>query len=218
MQLGIIKQFVTMKEFENACRKHITQYFNECLQKNRLIPKSGEIIYVKSRTQFERMEEIIASARIELFVLGINLEGILNMMDQVLFKAHSGLKVHLLALDPLGRSLEFFNINNIDTTYRKNKIISNLQILHMKFASCKNIELKVIDRVFTAGCTAVDISTKNGRIIAQQYLNNVGTADAPILDLYTEQTPSNFVVYTRYLESLWAESTEYNSSLQRKDA
>lgn len=209
MKLGIVQQFGSTKEFEKLCRKHILQFFNSNIAKYVEQPLESMLL-VKTRAEFERMEEIVNKATHDIFILGINLESVVNMSDLLLAKANSGIRIKLLALDPACPAVEYFNINNIDTDYRRNKIITNLNILQTKFCSCSNISLRVIDRVFVAGCTGIDIEG-NGRIVAQQYLNNVGTAQAPILDIYATQSPKWFATYREYLDELWNISREYTA-------
>ncbi len=207
MKLGIVQQFGSTKEFEKLCRKHILQFFNTNIAKYAEQPIDSMLL-VKTRAEFERMEEIVKKATHDIFILGINLESVVNMSDILLSKANAGVKIKLLALDPMCPAVEHFNINNIDTDYRRNKIITNLKIIQNKFCSCDNITLRVVGRVFVAGCTGIDIEEK-GRIVAQQYLNNVGTAKAPILDIYAAHNPQWFSTYRDYLDKLWDISREY---------
>lgn len=213
MKLGIVKEFSTTKEFEKECRININQWFNKSIEQIRQPSSMRDIINVKSRYQFERIEEIIAKAEKDVLVLGINLDGIVNMIEQFQLKERSELNVRLLALNPFGASIEGFIDNGIDIECRKSKIISNLHILNNKLGSCKNIDIRVIDRFFTAGCIALDMQSTKGRIIAQQYLNNVGTADAPTLDIRREN-PLYFETYRHYLETLWRDSIACHSILR----
>lgn len=207
MKLGIVQQFRSTKEFEKLCRKHILQFFNSNIIKYVEQPIDS-MLSVKTRAKFERMEEIVKKAKHDIFILGINLESVVNMSDILLSKANSGIEIKLLALDPVCSAVEYFNINNIDTDYRRNKIITNLNIIQNKLCSCTNVSLRIIDRIFVAGCTGIDIEGK-GRIVAQQYLNNVGTAQAPILDIYATHSPQWFATYREYLGKLWDISKEY---------
>lgn len=207
MKLGIVQQFESTRAFEKLCRKHILQFYDYNVQKY-AEPSIDNMLPVKTRSEFERMEEIVNKATHDIFILGINLECVVNMTDLLLLKATSGVMIKLLALDPMCSVVEHFNINNINTDYRRNKIITNLKIIQNKFHNCHNISLHVIDKVFVAGCTGIDIE-ENGRIVAQQYLNNVGTSKAPILDIYATRNPQWFATYREYLDKLWDISSEY---------
>jgi len=210
MQLGIVQRFKTNKEFESICRKQITEFFNNKRQeaeKYQIISENK--IIVKNRAEFERMEEIVKQATRDIFILGINLECALNMIDLLINKATEGVRINLLALDPLGKTIEHFNINDIDTDYRRKKIISNLEILAEKFKDIENIELRKIDNIFVSGCTCVDINTNNGRIIAQHYLNFIGTSNAPILDIYAKTNNKVFSAYKESLFKLWERGQKY---------
>lgn len=200
MKLGIVQSFNTATQFEKYIRKHINQFFMHKLSEYQKI-YSGQRVLIKSRKEFERMEDIVSSANEDIFILGINLEGALNIRDALKQKSQQGVKIKLLALDPHGTSVRYFNINDIDLSQRQGKIIDNLHIL--KNFESENINVRVTDRIFIAGCTAIDFNSKNGRIIAQHYLNSTSTSVAPTLDIFANDTPDWFSVYKNYLETLW---------------
>lgn len=202
--LGIIQSFDSSKEFESLCRKHILQFFNEQCESYR--PRSflfDSIVNVKPRSSFERMESIVGAAKKNVFILGINLEGAINLREMLVDKARQGVAIKLLALSPYGRELEHFNINDVDTEIKRSKIITNLDILYSQTKGVPNIELRTVDNIFVSGCTAIDADTSYGRIVSQQYLFHVGTANAPILDIYADEAPTCFEAYNQYLRNLW---------------
>ena len=211
MKLGIVQEYSSLKQFEQFIRKHITQFFDEKYnaQQNK---KDEQRVVLKGRKDFERMEEIVSSATEEVYILGINLEGAMNIRELLIKKALSGVKIRLLALDPKGDAIGPFNINDVDLQVRRNKIISNLQLMR-DLSTYSNIQIKVVDRFFIAGCTAVDFNNQNGRIIAQHYLTATSTSVAPTLDLNYKDSPYWMGVYSNYLESLWNKyAKEYYSN------
>lgn len=199
-KLGIVQEYDKISEFEKNARKHINQFFMQKLEEIKIVTSSQRVL-IKSRKDFERMEEIVSRATAEIFILGINLEGALNIRELLLKKAHNGVKVKLLALDPTGDAVKYFNINDVELSQRRGKIVENLKIL--KSIMNENIEIRVTDRIFIAGCTAIDANDDNGRIIAQHYLNSTSTSVAPTLDIYKEDTPEWVNVYNNYLDALW---------------
>lgn len=199
MKLGIVQEFSTISQFELKIRKHLLQYMAQNNISNNGI--KYERVPIKSRKEFERMEDIVAAAEKEIFILGINLEGALNIRGLLQEKSKRGIKIKLLAMEPFGKTIDAFNINNVDINERRNKIVSNLKIL--KTIASNNIELRTTDRIFIAGCTAIDMGSPGGRIIAQQYLNCISTSEAPILDIYYTDNAHWFEIYQQYLETLW---------------
>lgn len=199
-KLGIVQNYNSSSQFEKNIRKHITQFFMKKLAENQ---KSflGQRVLIKTRKEFERMEDIVSCAKEDIYILGINLEGALNIRESLIKKAHEGIKVRLLALDPYGTAVEYFNINDVELSQRRGKIVENLKIF--KPIIGENFEIRVTDRIFIAGCTAIDCCSDNGRIIAQHYLNSTSTSEAPTLDLYAKDTPDWINVYKNYLEILW---------------
>lgn len=212
MKIGIVQEFNNTREFENKCRKHLFKFFNDKIEHYRSSPfidSSSNIITIKTRKKFERMEEILDRATNDIFIMGINLEGALNSIDLLKNKAKNGIEIKLLAVKPDDNLLYYFNMNDISVEDKKQKIISNLKILLEKL-SIDNISIGIVDRIFTAGCVAIDIEKKssNSRIIAQQYLNYIGTSLAPAMDIYSNNEEL-FNTYSNYLKSLWKNSDIY---------
>lgn len=202
-KLGIVQAFNSATEFENLCRKHIMHYFEEqCNIYRKRAHSSSTMVSIKSRSNFERMEAIVGSAKSDIYILGINLEGALNLRDLLVEKSKNGVKIKLAALDPFGKSLDFFKVNNVSSVVKREKIINNLNLLY-QYTQYPNIELRVVDNVFTSGCTGIDIETSAGRIVSQQYLFQVSTSEAPVLDIYADETPLCYNTYYQYLQNLW---------------
>ncbi len=200
MKLGIVQEYTSTKDFERYIRKHIAQYFDEKLKICQYNTSENRVI-LKGRKDFERMEEIVSSATKEIYILGINLEGAMNIRDILIKKAEEGVKIRLLALDPNGKAIEPFNINGVELEQRRNKIITNL--LMLENLKAYHIDIKVVDKFFVAGCTGIDYHSHNGRIIAQHYLTATSTSTAPTLDLYSQDSPYWFKIYSNYLDNLW---------------
>lgn len=199
-KLGVVQNYNSSMQFEKYIRKHISQFFMRKLNENGKDFLKQRVL-IKTRKEFERMEDIVSCANEEIFILGINLEGALNIRDTLIKKAQKGIKVKLLALDPYGTAVEYFNINDVELSQRRGKIVENLKIFSGIIGN--NFEVKVTDRIFIAGCTAIDCSSVYGRMIAQHYLNSTSTSEAPVLDIYVKDTPGWVNIYKNYMEILW---------------
>jgi hypothetical protein len=219
MNFGIIQDFENSSDFEARCRTHILKFFNDKIESYNHLPliKNKNVISVKTRKDFERMEEILDRAENEIFINGINLEGALNAIDLLHKKAYKGVRIKLLALNPDETLLFYFNMNEISVDVKKNKIVSNLKIITDKL-NHKNVEIRLIDRIFVAGCVGIDMDIKDkGRIIAQQYLNGVGTSVAPALDIYNSNNKDIYDSYHKYILELWKLSKTYKGGFTNED-
>ena len=170
MNLGIIQKFDDSVEFERLCRKHILQFFDDKIALYNKRHSYCEHIIMKNRKHFDRMEEIVSEAKHDILILGINLEGALNISSLLLEMADKGVHIRLLALNPFGEAINHFNTNDIDLNYRKKKIISNLEILTSRINNHINCKLHIVDKIFGV-CSLIDRQSHSLKTF--EYLFNI---------------------------------------------
>jgi len=158
------------------------------------------------------MGVIATEARHDLFVCGVNLDGVVAMTDTVRDLIDAGVRVRLLVLDPDGSSLPVFSrFSDVDPAVRRGKIASNLRYLADQLGARdaqSACELRVVDSFLSVGCIGVDLDTAAGKLFVQQYLYRTGTNEAPLLALTRTTDERWFRVYLRQFELLWNEGRE----------
>lgn len=161
---------------------------------------------LKKRSDFERLEHIFKQSKKDLFISGVNLEGIVPSCDIIKEMANNGVHIRLLMLDPNGKRLvASSDMSGITNSERKKKIKANFDFLTKEFAQelqTKNIELKIIDNVLPLSFIGIDISSEDGRIIVQNYLFKTPSSKSLMLE-FTQKQIYWYNLYKDQLELIW---------------
>lgn len=180
----------------------------ERCQLSLISPKLPNAILL-SRKDFSRMEHLILSANKDVYIVGINLDSAVLVLDTIIGKLKNGVSFRFLALDPCGTAIgPMSHLGNVDTEFRRSKIIGNLTHLTSKLSeqTINKWEIKVIDTVLPTGCVGVDLLSQDGFLIAQHYLFHTAADNSPILLLSRRLDEPWFKLYLTQLENLWVEA------------
>ena len=169
---------------------------------------------ITTRRNFCRMEKLVAVARKEIFIIGINLESCVSIVDSIAQKTKEGVNFRFLAIDPCGSVLEPMSLmSNIDPEIRRSKIVANLDLLQsMLSAQAKqgSWAIKVINEPIPAGCVGIDLPEREGLIIAQHYLCRIDTENSPILMLSQDLDEFWYNIYRMHMNNMWHDAKEYS--------
>ncbi|MCI9111056.1 MAG: hypothetical protein HFJ99_00615 [Eubacterium sp.] len=161
---------------------------------------------LKKRSDFERLEHIFKQAKKELFISGVNLEGLVPSCDIIKELANNGVHIRLLMLDPNGKRLvASSDMSGVTNSERKKKIKANFDFLTKEFAQelqTKDIELKTIDNVLPLSFIGIDISYGDGHIIVQNYLFKTPSSKSLMLE-FTQEQIYWYNLYKEQLELIW---------------
>ena len=161
---------------------------------------------LKKRSDFERLEHIFMSVEQDLFVSGVNLEGIVPCCSIIKELVQKGVHIRLLMLDPNGKNLlASSDMGGVSSNERKKKIKANLDFLKKEFEkeiSSNYIELRTIDSVLPQSFIGIDISKENGRLIVQNYLYRMPSSRSLMIDL-TKNEIYWYNLYIKQLELIW---------------
>jgi hypothetical protein len=164
-------------------------------------PTAGHVL--RARSSFDRMDALVAQARKNVLIVGVNLEGALGCTAALAALARTGGTVRLLAMDPDGIALgPSASMSGVDPALRRGKIIQNLELLRKELAHLDpdvraRIRLMVADLVLPLGAVGLDEGSRDGSLIVQHYLTGTAAEVAPLLWLHAE---SDEPWFSRYLE------------------
>jgi hypothetical protein len=159
---------------------------------------------LRTRASFDRMEVLLAQASRSITIIGINLEGAIIGLGQILELARAGGTVQLLAMDPDGACIPpTAAMSGVDPAVRREKIRQNLTLLRNPFAARltgparRRVTLAVADKVFPVSIIALDAESQRGSLIVQHHLVAVSAEQAPMV-LLSKQSDQAW--FDRYLE------------------
>ena len=143
---------------------------------------------LRARSTFNRMDGLVAQARRSVLIIGVNLEGALACVAQLVALAQSGGTVRLLAMDPGGAALSpSAAMSGVDPALHQGKIIQNLELLRNAFAArldpaaLGRVSLLVADCVLPLGAIGLDEGTSGGSLVIQHYLAGTSAEHAPLM-------------------------------------
>lgn len=165
-----------------------------------------ETAILKRRSDFERLEHIFMSAEKDLFVSGINLEGIVPSCSIIKELAKKGVHIRLLMLNPDGKRLiASSDMSGVANNERKKKIKANYAFLKKEFQQeiqSNQIELRTIDGVLPLSFIGIDIGKEHGRLIVQNYLYKTPSSKSLMLE-FTNKQLYWYNLYVEQLELIW---------------
>ncbi len=165
-----------------------------------------ETAILKRRSDFERLEHIFMSVESDLFVSGINLEGIVPSCSIIKELAQKGVHIRLLMLNPDGKRLvASSDMSGVANNERKKKIKANLDFLKKEFQQeiqSNQIELRTIDDVLPLSFIGIDIGKEHGRLIVQNYLYKTPSSKSLMLE-FTSRQLYWYNLYIEQLELVW---------------
>ena len=133
-----------------------------------------ETAILKKRSDFERLEHIFMSVKSDLFVSGINLEGIVPSCSIIKELAKKGVHIRLLMLNPDGKRLvASSDMSGVANTERKKKIKANLDYLKKEFQreiQFNQIELRTIDDVLPLSFIGIDIEKEEASSVCVKHI------------------------------------------------
>ena len=207
---SILDKYKTKKRIINKVEHigkeidEITSDTNDIVEKVNTL-KSSEVL--KKRSDFERLEYIFTQAKKDLFISGVNLEGIVPSCSIIKDLAKEDVHIRLLMLDPNGKRIAASSdMNGVSTSERKKKIKANLEFLKREFhqeIQTSKIEIRIIDNVLPLSFIGVDINTENGRLIVQNYLFKTQSSKSLMLE-FTKQQIYWYNLYIDQLELIWS--------------
>ncbi|MBM3179582.1 MAG: hypothetical protein FJZ86_04435 [Chloroflexi bacterium] len=182
--------------------------------KKSLIPRSTSNTFFKKR-DYQGLEHLIDEARIEIWIAGITLDSITSLVDRLREKAKQGCNIRILALSPNGIALQEmakYFASNPDLV--GTRITSNLRVLvtNLRPPVKGDIQIKVLDRVFTTGYAISDPNSQNGHMLVQFYNYWVGVKNSPLFELFCEEDKYWYPLYLRQYERAWEHATKFEDT------
>ena len=179
---------------------------NETLDMSKKMSTWEENNILKKRSDFERLEHIFMSVKNDLFVSGINLEGIVPSCSIIKELAQKGVHIKLLMLNPDGKKLvASSDMSGVTNTERKKKIKANLEFLKREFKDeiqSNQIEIRTIDAVLPISFIGIDIEKDYGQLIVQNYLYKTPSSKSLML-LFTNRQLYWYNLYIEQLNLIW---------------
>lgn len=179
---------------------------DETLNMSKKMSTLEERSILKKRSDFDRLENIFMSAESDLFVSGINLEGIVPSCSIIKELAKKGVHVRLLMLNPDGkRLLASSDMSGVSNNERKKKIKANFDFLKKEFQQeiqSNQIELRTIDSVLPLSFIGIDIDKEYGRLIVQNYLYKTPSSKSLMLE-FTNRQLYWYNLYIEQLKLIW---------------
>jgi hypothetical protein len=182
---------------------------------NILAPKTTADIFLRKRSNFPRMEQLVDEAVSEIWVTGVTLNTMVTLIGSFESKMKQGCNVRFLALTPDGEALQsvakYFSDAPNDLSSR---ISSNLTIMATRLRSVGkgSVEIRTLDRVLTTGYFITDPSKVKGRMIVQWYLYKTDTSDAPLFELSKDEDSRWFNIFMKQFEEAWKEAKDWKDS------
>ena len=176
--------------------------------------------FLRYRIGFPRLEEIINSAKKEIWVSGIGLDTMVTVLGVFQLKLKKGFKLRFLALDPdsaaIQESNEYFHLNREDLMGR---VKNNLEALSQRLTPVEvgQIQIKVINHRPALGYFIVDPTDNKGFMTIITYLYGVQCGDQfPMFRLEKETEPLWFSIYLKEFQTLWENAKEWQPNLTNK--
>lgn len=173
---------------------------------------------LRTRASFERMDVLVRNATQSVLIIGINLEGAVASLPELIRLARSRVMIRLLAMDPHGAALEpTAAMSGINATIRRQKIIQNLDLLQNQFSSNlskidrRRVQLKVTNRILPVGVIGIDTATRQGLLTVQHYLIETPAEHAPLIQLRRDIDESWFNVYLAQCEACFKSSRDWQN-------
>ncbi|HEV8558657.1 MAG TPA: DUF5919 domain-containing protein [Actinophytocola sp.] len=166
---------------------------------DREIP-AGRVL--RTRATFQRTETLIADAKRNVIIIGINLQAATHALPTILELARSGTVIRLLAVDPDGASLQHAaRMSGVNPEIRRQKIRQNLDLIKSQIDSQlttsarRKCSLQVVDRILPIGVIGVDTDGRTGWLIVQHYLTDTPAERAPLIWLRRDSDPEWYESY-----------------------
>lgn len=178
---------------------------------------AGDVL--RTRSSFERMDVIVATARHSVLIIGVNLEGALACISRLVALVQSGGTVRLLAMNPDGVALRATAaMSGVDAVLRRGKIAQNLELLRLELtarldtATLSRVSLLVTDQVLPLGAVGLDEGTRGGSLVVQHYLTKTDAELSPMLRLRAGVDEPWYSRYLAQCEACLAAAREWNGA------
>lgn len=168
---------------------------------------------LRLRSDFPRLEHLIADANKEIWVSGITLDTMATLVGVFNSKLKEGFRLRFLAISPepsvIDEVSEYFGGEANELAWR---LKANLSTLSGALVSAEpgQVEIRTIGHRPALGYFIVDPSYEQGYMTIQNYLYRMrGSHVYPLLFLSKRTDPKWFDIYLKDFELLWSSATEW---------
>lgn len=161
---------------------------------------------------FGSTEEMIKSVEKELYITGLNLNALTNLIGLLEIKAKQGVKINLLAVHPNGRLIsEVADYFTEDGPAFEKRLDANLSVLGSRLRDKYPNRVSLRTTLFrpSFGYAACDPDSAQGFIRVESYTFHSSQVTRPMMQFRKMNRPSEFALYFADLKELWAASIEY---------
>jgi hypothetical protein len=166
------------------------------------------------RGTFGTTEDMLKSAKAEIFISGLNLNALSGLFGLLEEKAKLGLKIRLLAVQPdprlIGEVSEYFGE---DKEAFEKRLDANLSVLSSRLQRkySTSVELRTTQFRPSFGYAACDPESANGFIRVESYTCRSFQTTRPMMQFKKQNRPSEFTLYYDDLKNLWKLAKPYQT-------
>lgn len=175
---------------------------------------AGKVL--RTRATFERTETLIAGAKRDVLIVGVNLQAATDALPSLVDLAKAGRRIKLLTVDPDGDALEHgARMSGVDPELRRQKVRQNLNLItgHLNArltpTARRKCTIQVADRIIPTGVIGVDTEARDGWLIVQHYLTDTPAERAPLIWLRRDTDPEWFDRYLDQCRACFVDAREW---------
>lgn len=169
--------------------------------------------FLKKRSDLPRMEQLIESAKDEVWISGVSLGTMVNIHWVFADKIKQGCKIRFLVFDPDGQAhlqaAKYYNWKSPDDILRLIKHnLSTLARIPTQGQDTR-LQIRVIDQVLSSGFFIVDPNKDNARMIVQLYMYHTDSLTSPLFELTKKDDPAWFAVFLDQFQTVWDNASQF---------
>jgi len=174
--------------------------------------------FLKHRSDFPRLEHLIAEARKEIWVCGITLDTMVTLTGVFVSKLDEGFNLRFLTVSPeenvVREASDYFGA---DSTEFAGRLEANLDSLHWRFAQSypQQVEIRTIGHRLALGYFIVDPHYEQGYMTVMPYLHREKGDVLPMFLLSRSTDPHWFDIHLKDFETLWSSATKWKLKSHR---
>jgi hypothetical protein len=171
--------------------------------------------YLRTRSEFPRLEHIITEARKEIWVSGVALDKMATIAGIFDAKLAEGFTLRFLAISPeesvVKETAAYFGV---DAAEFAGRLETSLRSLYRRLAQRypQQVEIRTLDHRLAHGYFIVDPHLEQGFMTIMPYLH-VSADATPMLRLFRRTDSRWFGIYLREFETLWNRATRWDIRL-----
>jgi len=175
--------------------------------------KSNASQFFKKRSALPRMEQLIGTAKDEIWISGVSLGTMVNIHWVFAEKIKQGCKIRFLAFDPDGeacsQAAKYYNWKSPDDILRliKHNLSTLAQIPNQ--GSGNRLQIRVIDQVLSSGFFIVDPKKDNAQMIVQMYMYHTDSLTSPVFELSKKEDSAWFSIFLDQFQTVWDNASTY---------